>query len=672
MQGKQGSKARSAGRSRGSRAARIPSREAFLPMSRRELEARGWDEVDVVFVSGDAYVDHPSFAMAILGRWLEAHGFRVALLSQPDWQSADAWRELGRPRLFYAVSAGNMDSMINHYTANKKRRNADAYSPGGQIGLRPDRPTAVYAQRCREAFKGVPVISGGVEASLRRIAHYDYWSDRVWPSNLVTSKADLLGYGMGEATLLEVAQRLDRGEGMSSLRSLRGVAYLLGKNESLPEMSFGGASGDETLELPAYEVVKNDGRAFAEMTRQLHNETNPHNARRLVQRHGDRLLVVNPPAHSLTESEMDRIHELPYTRHPHPDYEAPPPAWETIKDSVQIMRGCFGGCTFCSITMHQGREIQSRSPDSILHEVESLAARPDFKGSISDLGGPTANMYRMRCTKPEVERVCRRLSCVHPKVCKLLETDHAPTLDLMRRARKVEGVKRVHIASGIRMDLAANEPEYLDELATHHVGGHLKVAPEHVSDRVLQLMKKPGRTGFEIFAERFQQASKRAGKEQYLVPYFISSHPGSGVEDMIELAIFLKQRGYRPRQVQDFIPAPMDVATCMYWTGLDPMTMKPVETAKRLKDRNVQRALLQFFAPENWATVRDALCRAGREDLIGEGPDCLISARPPRRDIRAGRGDSAPRRDGREDARSRDGGYRRASRDRGKNRRDER
>ena len=638
-------------------------------MSRSELDARGWDEVDVVFVSGDAYVDHPSFAMAILGRWLEAHGFRVALLSQPDWRSTEAWRELGRPRLFYAVSAGNMDSMINHYTANKKRRNADAYSPGGQIGLRPDRPTAVYAQRCREAFKGVPVISGGVEASLRRIAHYDYWSDRVWPSNLVTSKADLLGYGMGEATLLEIAQRLDRGEGMSSLRALRGVAYLLGKNETLPEMSFGGAAADETIELPAYEVVKEDGRAFAEMTRRLHQETNPNNARRLVQRHGDRLLVVNPPAHALSESELDRIHELPYTRYPHPDYEAPPPAWETIKDSVQIMRGCFGGCTFCSITMHQGREIQSRSPDSILHEVEALAARPDFKGSISDLGGPTANMYRMRCTKPEVERVCRRLSCVHPKVCKLLDTNHAPTLDLMRRARKIEGVERVHIASGIRMDLAANEPEYLDDLAAHHVGGHLKVAPEHVSERVLQLMKKPGRAGFEIFAERFQKASQRAGKEQYLVPYFISSHPGSGVEDMIELAIFLKQRGYRPRQVQDFIPAPMDVATCMYWTGLDPMTMKPVQTAKRLKDRNVQRALLQFFAPENWAIVHRALRRAGREDLIGDGPDCLISARPPRRGARSGPGVAVSGRDG---ARPRGVGYRQTSRQRGKNRRRER
>ena len=638
-------------------------------MSRSELDARGWDEVDVVFVSGDAYVDHPSFAMAILGRWLEAHGFRVALLSQPDWRSAEAWRELGRPRLFYAVSAGNMDSMINHYTANKKRRNADAYSPGGQICLRPDRPTAVYAQRCREAFKGVPVISGGVEASLRRIAHYDYWSDRVWPSNLVTSKSDLLGYGMGESTLLEIAQRLDRGECMSSLRALRGVAYLLGKNETLPEMSFGGAAGDETIELPAYEVVKEDGRAFAEMTRRLHQETNPNNARRLVQRHGDRLLVVNPPAHALSESELDRIHELPYTRYPHPDYEAPPPAWETIKDSVQIMRGCFGGCTFCSITMHQGREIQSRSPDSILHEVEALAARPDFKGSISDLGGPTANMYRMRCTKPDVERVCRRLSCVHPKVCKLLDTNHAPTLDLMRRARKIEGVERVHIASGIRMDLAANEPEYLDDLAAHHVGGHLKVAPEHVSERVLQLMKKPGRAGFEIFAERFQKASQRAGKEQYLVPYFISSHPGSGVEDMIELAIFLKQRGYRPRQVQDFIPAPMDVATCMYWTGLDPMTMKPVQTAKRLKDRNVQRALLQFFAPENWAIVHRALRRAGREDLIGDGPDCLISARPPRRGARSGPGVAVSGRDG---ARPRGVGYRQTSRQRGKNRRRER
>ena len=639
-------------------------RDAFLPMTAGDLAARGVGQPDVVFVTGDAYVDHPSFAMAILGRWLEAHGFRVAILSQPDWKSADAWRAIGRPRLFYAVSAGNMDSMINHYTANRKRRNADAYSPGGVIDRRPDRPTAVYAQRCREAFKGVPVIIGGVEASLRRIAHYDYWSDRVWPSMLVTSKADLLGYGMGEATILEIARRLDAGEPVSALRDLRGVAYLLGKNESLPESHFGGASGDETIELPDYEQVTGDARAFAEMTRKLHHETNPHNARRLVQRHGDRLLVVNPPAFALAEKTLDDLHELPYTRRPHPDYQEPPPAWETIKHSVQIMRGCFGGCTFCSITMHQGREIQSRSPASILREVEQLAVSPDFKGTVSDLGGPTANMYRMKCTRPEVEKTCRRLSCVHPKICKLLGTDHAPTLDLMRKARAVPGVTRVHIASGIRMDLAADAPEYLEELARHHVGGHLKVAPEHVSERVLGLMKKPSTASFEIFAERFAAASKRAGKEQYLVPYFISSHPGSRVEDMIELAVYLKRHGYRPRQVQDFIPAPMDIATCMYWTGLDPFTLEPVESARRLTDRLVQRALLQFFAPENWATVRDALLEAGREDLIGEGPDCLISARPPRGSAERGDGRSRPGAPSAHEG----PGYRRPSRERGRRR----
>ncbi|MBY0401558.1 YgiQ family radical SAM protein [Myxococcota bacterium] len=657
------------------------ARDAYLPTTAADVARRGWDAPDIVFVTGDAYVDHPSFAMAILGRWLEAHGFRVAILSQPDWKSADAWRALGRPRLFYAVSAGNMDSMINHYTANKKRRNADAYSPGGAIDRRPDRPTAVYAQRCREAWKGVPVVVGGVEASLRRIAHYDYWSDRVWPSILLTSKADLLGYGMGETTILEIARRLDAGQTVAELRDLRGVAYLLGKSETLPVAPAEGA----TIELPDYEQVVGDARAFAEMTRKLHHETNPHNARRLVQRygpgHGDRLLVVNPPAFALDEATLDRLHELPYTRLPHPDDAEPPPAWETIKHSVQIMRGCFGGCTFCSITMHQGREIQSRSAQSILHEVESLAADPDFKGTISDLGGPTANMYRMACTKPEVEKTCRRLSCVHPKICKLLGTDHAPTIDLMRRARAVPGVARVHIASGIRMDLAADEPEYLDELARHHVGGHLKVAPEHVSDRVLSLMKKPERGSFEIFAERFAAASKRAGKEQYLVPYFISSHPGSGVEDMIELALYLKRNGYRPRQVQDFIPAPMDIATCMYWTGLDPFTLEPVESARRLTDRLVQRALLQFFAPENWKTVRDALVRAGREDLIGDGPDCLIPPRPPRipRDGEGGGRAQGGRPGGQSSSqrtvRPEDGsgsrapaGYRRASRERGRGR----
>jgi len=623
--------------SRGGRAA-VPPREAFLATTPEDVAARGWDAVDVLFVSGDAYVDHPSFAAAILGRCLEAEGLRVALLCQPDWRSADAWRAFGAPRLFYAVSAGNMDSLINHYTANRKRRNQDAYSPGGRIGLRPDRATAVYAQRCREVDKTVPVVIGGVEASLRRIAHYDYWSDKVWPSLLANSKADLLGYGMGEETILAIARRLAAGEPVEALRDLRGVAYLLGAREALPESAF----GVDDVELPSFDVVREDRWQFARMTRLFHRETNPANARRLLQAHGDRRLVVNPPGLPQDEAALDRIHELPYTREPHPDYDAPIPAWQTIKDSVQIMRGCFGGCTFCSITMHQGRAIQSRSPDSVIREVEALAERSDFKGTVSDLGGPTANMFRMRCTRPEVEATCRRLSCVHPKVCRLLDTSHRPTVDLLRRARQVKGVKRVHVASGIRMDLARGEDEYLRELAAHHVGGHLKVAPEHVSDRVLQVMKKPSRASYEDFAEGFARASAAAGKEQYLVPYFIAGHPGSTVDDMIELAVFLKERGYKPRQVQDFTPAPMDIATCIYHTGLDPETMKPVATVRKLRDRRMQRALLQFFLPENYVVVREALLRAGRADLVGDEPHCLIPARPPP-EARRGKG---RRRDG--------------------------
>jgi uncharacterized radical SAM protein YgiQ len=610
-----------------------PAPEAFLPTTPAEVKRRGWRQPDIVFVSGDAYLDHPSFAAALLGRVLEDAGFKVAIMAQPDWHSADPWRAFGPPRLFWAVSAGNMDSMINHYTANKKRRNEDAYSPGGRIKLRPDRATNVYAQRCREAFKDVPVIIGGVEASLRRIAHFDYWSATVRPSVLASTKADLLGFGMGEATILEIARRLDAGESVADLRDMRGVAYLLGKNDALPD------PGRSTIELPSFETVSTDKRAFAVMTRELHHETSPFNGRRLTQRHGDRTLVVNPPALPLDEPAMDRIYALPYTRRAHPMYDAPVPAYTMIKDSVSIMRGCFGGCTFCSITMHQGRIIQSRSEESILTEVQRIAADPEFKGHISDLGGPTANMYRMRCTKPEVEQVCRRLSCIHPKVCKLLGTDHGPTIDLMRRARNVPGIKKVHIQSGVRMDLASKDDRYLEELAAHHVGGHLKVAPEHVSDRVLDLMKKPAIASFDEFANKFAAASKRVGKEQYLVPYFIASHPGSSVEDMIELAVFLKQRGYKPLQVQDFIPAPMDIATCMYHTGLDPMTMRPVDTVTRLRDRLVQRALMQFFEPKNHFTVRDALIAAGRQDLIGSGKLCLIPERPPKE----ARGSDRPR-----------------------------
>ena len=599
------------------------SPDRWLPTTAEEIRARGWDAPDVVFVTGDAYVDHPSFAMAVLGRVLESHGFRVAILPQPDWRSAAAWRALGRPRLFYAVSAGNMDSMINHYTANKKRRNDDAYSPGGRIGLRPDRPTPVYAQRCREAFPGVPVLIGGIEASLRRIAHFDYWSEQVRPSMLAASKAELLAFGKGEATIVAIARRLAAGEPVVALRDLRGVAYLLGAREPVP------AWPGETLALPSFDEVSHDPLAFARMTRTFHHETNPFNAKRLTQAHGDRTLVLNPPCLPIGEAEMDAIYDLPYTRRPHPRYAEPIPAHTMIKDSVQIMRGCFGGCTFCSITMHEGRVIQSRSPRSILAEVKAIAAAPDFKGTISDLGGPTANMYRMRCTRPEVEAVCKRLSCIHPTVCKLLGTDHGPTIELMREARAVPGVKRVHIASGIRMDLANLDDTYVEELVTHHVGGHLKVAPEHQSDRVLALMKKPSHREFETFAGKFRRASARAGKEQYLVPYFIASHPGCTMDDMIELAVFLKAHGYRPRQVQDFIPAPMDIATCIYHTGIDPLTMTPVDTVKKLRDRQTQRALMQFFEPANWFVVHKALVEAGRRDLIGTGKQCLIPPTPP-------------------------------------------
>ncbi len=613
-----------------------PNGLPFLPMTQEEVRALGWDQVDVVFVTGDAYVDHPSFAMAILGRVLEAAGFRVAILSQPDWKSVDAFRAFGRPRLCFAVSAGNMDSMLNHYTAQKKPRSDDAYSPGGKAGLRPDRATNVYVQRCREAFKNVPVIAGGVEASLRRFAHYDYWSDTVKPSILATSKADLIGFGMGEAGIVEICRRLDAGESVAALRDLRGVAYLLGKSEIVPPFPDsmrgpGTPQGDlATVEIPSFEDVVADKSSFAIATRSIHLESNPLNARRVVQRHGDRVVIQNPPRLPLSESEMDAIYDLPYARRPHPSYCEAIPAMEMMKTSVTIMRGCFGGCTFCSITTHQGRIIQSRSKGSVLREIEKLKEADDWKGIVSDIGGPTANMYKMRCTKPEVEKSCKRLSCVHPTICKLLGTDHGPITDLMKATREVEGVRKVHIASGVRMDLAKRSPEYMKELAAHHVGGHLKVAPEHTSDRVLGLMKKPSSDDFVEFRKGFDEASRAAGKEQYLVPYFIASHPGSDLPAMIDLALFLKRNGYKPRQVQDFIPSPLDLATAMYYTGLDPMTLEPVPIAKKLKDRMMQRALMQFFKPENWFLVRDALLEAGRMDLVGDGCDALIPSRPPK------------------------------------------
>jgi uncharacterized radical SAM protein YgiQ len=605
-----------------------------LPMSREEMQERGWDEVDVVFVTGDAYIDHPSFAMSILGRVLEAAGYRVGIVSQPDWQRVDDWKRFGRPRLFFAISAGNMDSMINHYTANKKVRNDDAYSPGGRIGRRPDRATLAYCQRARQAYKGVPVIAGGVEASLRRLAHYDYWSDKVRRSILLDAKADLVVFGMGEDIILEIAQRLEAGQSSSDLRDLRGVAYALGASEQAPE---------DALRLPSYEEVSTDKVVFAEATRMIHNETNPYNARRLVQWHDRQAIICNPPRFPISERAMDRIYGLPYTRLAHPSYREPIPAFDMIKDSVTIMRGCFGGCTFCSITAHQGRIIQSRSRGSVIGEIEKMAEDPQFKGIVSDIGGPTANMYQMKCVRPEVEAVCRRQSCVHPKICKLLGTDHGPLIQLMKEAREVPGVRKVLVASGIRMDLARRSPEYMRELTRHHVGGLLKVAPEHTDPGVLDLMRKPSNDDFEKFSQQFETESKKAGKKQHIVPYFIASHPGSDLDAMIDLAVMLKRNGYRPDQVQDFIPAPMDVAAAMYHTGLDPFTRKPVHIARHLRDRKLQRALLQFFKPENYFEVRKALEKAGRKELIGNGCDCLIPANPPREALEQRREDANAR-----------------------------
>lgn len=589
----------------------MPRNDAFLPMTPAEVEARGWDEVDILFVTGDAYVDHPSFAMAILGRALEAAGFRVAILSQPDWKTAEPWRAFGRPRLFFAVSAGNMDSMINHYTANKKVRNDDAYSPGGRAGLRPDRATLAYCQRSREAFPGVPVIAGGVEASLRRLAHYDYWSDTVRRSVLLDAKADLIIYGMGEFPLVHAARRIDAGEPVARLHDMRGVVYALGGKDVVPA----GFEGREPVLLPSYEEVKADRRAFSEATRLIHEESNPYSGRMLVQYHGDRPVVVNPPSLPLSSEEMDEVYERPFTRRPHPSYHEPIPAFQMIKDSVTIMRGCFGGCSFCSLSAHQGRIIQNRTEESILKEITTMAAASGFKGTVSDIGGPSANMYRMRCNSPQEEKKCRRRSCLFPSICRNLNTNHGPLISLMNKSRTIPGVKRVYVASGIRMDLAQKAPSYIKELVHHHVGGHLKVAPEHISPETLRRMYKPPVKIFQSFKETFDKENKAAGKKQYLVPYFMAGHPGTTLDEMIDLALFMKEKGYRPQQVQDFIPAPFDIATSMYYTGLDPFTGKEVPVEKGGRQRHLQRALMQYWKPENRHLVLEALKCSGREDV---------------------------------------------------------
>ncbi|MEN9796698.1 MAG: hypothetical protein RL653_394 [Pseudomonadota bacterium] len=617
----------------------------FLPTCRADLEARGWDAVDIVIVSGDAYVDHPAFGPVLIARFLEGRGFRVGILPQPDWQSAEPFKALGKPRLFFGVAAGNLDSMLNRLTAQKKNRSEDQYSPGGRTNCRPDRATIVYAQRCREAYPDVPIVLGGIEASLRRIAHYDYWSDKVRRSILVDSKADLLIFGMGERPVWEVADRMRRGEPISEIRDVRGTAYMIpnGELKALEADPAQRAADDKVVVLPSYEEASTDKVAFARMSRDFQMETNPGNGRPLVQRHGDRGVYFNRPARPLedgagaggTSVAMDEMYDLPFNRVPHPMYRERIPAYDTVKHSVVLMRGCFGGCSFCSITEHEGRVIQSRSSESVLREIRELRRLGDFRGTVTDLGGPTANMYKMKCRSEAIESKCRKLSCVHPGVCENLVTDHGPLIDLMRQVRDEDGVKHVFIASGVRYDLAERSPEYVKELATHHVGGQLSVAPEHVSPRVLEKMKKPGIESYERFQHMFACASEDAGKEQYEIPYFISGHPGSTLEDMVELALWLKQNGKRPRQVQDFIPTPMSMAACMYYSGLDPLKMEPVYTATGLREKRLQKALLLYWNPEQWPLAREALRQAGRAELIGRGPDCLVPPETPAERVRA-------------------------------------
>lgn len=597
---------------------------AFLPTTREEMAARGWDEIDILIITGDAYVDHPAFGAALIGRFLEARGFRVGIVAQPDWTSTQDIRRLGTPRLMVGITAGNLDSMLNKLTAQKKVRSEDQYSPGGRTGMRPNRATIVYANLARQAFPGVPIVLGGIEASLRRIAHYDYWSDQVRRSILLDAKADLLIFGMGERPVWEVALRLQRGETIRQIRDVRGTAFVLNKGEweDIEPSRF--VKDGKTVILPSYEQVRQDKFAFAEMTRLFQYETNPGNARPLLQPHGNQAVYLNPPALPLNTEDMDFLYDLPFTRKPHWSYSEKIPAYETVKHSIVTMRGCFGGCTFCSITEHEGRVIQSRSAESVLREVRALRRMDDFRGVITDVGGPTANMYQMHCRSEEIEKNCRRLSCVYPEICDNLVTDHSPLISLLKKVRQQPGIKKVFIASGVRYDLAERSPEFVRELAQHHTGGQLSVAPEHCNKNVLDKMKKPSIECYDRFAEQFQQASRQAGKENYLVPYFISGHPGSTLKDMVDLAVYLKRHGLRPRQVQDFIPTPMSIATCMYYTGIDPMTRQPVYTARDLHEKRLQKALLLYWDPAHHDLAREALIKAGRADLIGTGPDCLV------------------------------------------------
>ena len=661
-------------------------------MSRAEMDQLGWDSCDIIIVTGDAYVDHPSFGMAVIGRVLEGQGFRVGIISQPDWRSAEAFRALGKPNLFFGIAAGNMDSMINHYTADKKRRNDDAYTAGDIAGKRPDRAVTVYSQRAREAYKDVPVVIGGIEASLRRMAHYDYWSDKVRRSVLVDSKADILLYGNAERAIVDLAHGLAEGKTIEQLRHLRGTAYMttapepgyrvidstsvdqpgkvdphLNPYEGMePEVCESEASKSEedtadpqqsqepvqvvsllassapsrdVIRLPSFEAVKDDPVLYAHAARVMHKETNPHNALALIQAHGDREVWFNPPPIPLSTPELDWVFEQPYQRRPHPDYgNAKIPALEMIQHSVNIMRGCFGGCTFCSITEHEGRIIQNRSEDSIVREIEKIRdTSPNFTGVISDLGGPTANMWRLACKSEEIESKCRKLSCVFPGICKNLNTDQTPLIHLYRRARAIPGIKKVLIASGLRYDIAVETPEYVKELVTHHVGGYLKIAPEHTEEGPLDQMMKPGIGTYDRFKNLFDKYSKAAGKKQYLIPYFIAAHPGTTDNDMVNLALWLKRNKFRADQVQTFYPSPMALATAMYHSEKNPLKKvdrdsKHVPAVRSIKQRRLHKAFLRYHDSDNWPALRDALKKIGRRDLIGNGPMHLVPSRqPPKR-----------------------------------------
>ena len=654
----------------------------MLPMTRKEMDALGWDSCDIILVTGDAYIDHPSFGMALVGRLLEDQGFRVGIISQPNWSSAQPFKALGKPNLYFGITAGNMDSMVNRYTADRKIRSDDAYTPGAIAGKRPDRAVLVYSQRCREAFSDVPLVIGSIEASLRRIAHYDYWSDKVRRSILVDSKADILLYGNAERALIELTHRIADGEKVEDIQDIRGTAFLRkkipdgweevasthldrpGKIEAHVdpyEMKMGVGSDCETKEklpedvkviqvvrktktdrskqvvrLPSFEEVVDNPVLYAHASRVLHLEANPGNARALIQKHGDREVWLNPPPIPLTTKEMDYVYGMPYARKPHPSYgDAKISAWEMIRFSVNIMRGCFGGCTFCSITEHEGRIIQSRSEESILKEVEEIRDKVDgFTGVISDLGGPTANMYRMACKSETIEASCRKLSCVYPGICENLNTDHSSLIELYRKARNTKGIKKVLIGSGLRYDLALTSPEYVKELVQHHVGGYLKIAPEHSEENVLSKMMKPGMGSYNKFKEMFDRFSKEVGKEQYLIPYFIAAHPGATDEDMLNLALWLKEHDFKLDQVQTFTPTPMAMATAMYHSGKNPLRKvtndsEEVPIPRAGGVRRLHKAFIRYHDPKNWPMLREALQRMGRSDLIGDSKKHLIPGRQP-------------------------------------------